>query len=77
MLTGITYETLAQCKLWKCGPPWITNHEQWPKWNEAVTLTIKVDTSECIEDTESTVSPPVETSGLSLDHKHPQLQQPE
>ena len=58
-------------------PPWITNHEQWPKWNEAVTLTIKVDTSECIEDTESTVSPPVETSGLSLDHKHPQLQQPE
>ena len=61
---GITYETLAQCKLWECGPPWITNHEQWPEWNKAVTLNIQVDTSKFIKDTESTVSPPVETSGL-------------
>ena len=61
---GITYETLAQCKLWECGPPWITNHEHWPEWNKAVSLNIQVDTSEYIEDTDSTVSPPVETSGL-------------
>ena len=61
---GITYETLAECRLWECGPPWITNLEQWSEWNKAVTLNIQVDTSKCIEATESTVSPPVETSGL-------------
>ena len=61
---GITYETLTECRLWECGPPRITNLEQWSEWNKAVTLNIQVDTSKCIEATESTVSPPVETSGL-------------
>ena len=46
------------------GPPCITNHEQWPGWNKAVTLNIQVDTSESTVATESTVSPPEETSGL-------------
>ena len=61
---GITYKAFAQCKLWKCGPSWISNRKHWPEWNSAVTLNIQVDTDELTEVTEPPAKPPLEMPGL-------------